>query len=144
MGLVVATARTRDLTDLGLQMRGRGEELLELSGPEMQQVTGRDRAHGVRALAAVQQRHLAEEGTALQSHGVAGDLDYQLAGDHEVHAVGLVALAEDGGAGFEPHRLEDQGDAGDPRRAQMAEQRHPRDQLPGDDEVAPPKLLDES
>ena len=75
---------------------------------------------------------------------MARHLDHDLAGNDEVHAVGILVAADDRGSGFHPERPQDEGHAGDARGGQMPEKRHLGDELPGDDEVSPAQFLDES
>ena len=69
------------------------------------------------------------------AHFLAGQFDLDLAGGDEIHAVALLALADDHGARRQLHRSQHVGDVGDRGRAERREERHLADGFPRLEEI---------
>ena len=100
----------------------------EIEHQEPRHLGGRDigAAHIV-----AEQRHLAEERAFAERHFLAGQFDLGLAGGDEIHAVALLALADDHGARRQVHGSQHMRDVGDRGRAEVSKERHLADGLPG-------------
>ena len=114
---------------------------MEIDDVERQEGAGFQGDHRGVARRAREQRQLADKLAGAEDHVLRGQLHFDFAVDDEIHAVAGGAAAHDHRAGREIARPQQFGDLGDQRGADIVEERHLGDQLPGAQELAPPQLM---
>ena len=93
------------------------------------------------ARAAGQQRDLAKELPGSEIYRLRRQTDLDFARGDEIHAIAVLAAADDDGAGGIVARPQQARHVGDRRGADVVEERHLGDEIPGSQEVAPPRFL---